>query len=343
MVLYVCVDPQYAQLAKDEITKSNNLLTDYPIIRQTKIIKFPVSPTYSGKFPTEDLSIDPIKSKVVTSFKDRLKEFLPDESTIRSFDQLGTIAIIEIPSEIIEHQVRIANCLLQSNKLVKTVLKKSDRHDGVFRTQKMEYLAGIETKIAMFGENSCRFILDVEQVYFSIRQSTERNRIAKLVQPDELVLVMFSGAAPFPCILGRHTQAKHIDAVELNPVGHHYAIENIKLNRLETRVSPHYGDARVVVPTFKQKYDRIIMPLPKTSEEFLDVAIASSKIGTIIHLYTFAAAKEFVQTSDKIAKLCEEYNHEYKLLQIVKNGQHSPGVYRICIDFQLGKKKEPLS
>ena len=44
-------------------------------------------------------------------------------------------------------------------------------------------------------------------------------------------------------------------------------------------VRNNYGDVRDVVPKLKKKFDRILMPLPKSAEEFLDIALSASKKG----------------------------------------------------------------
>lgn len=56
--------------------------------------------------------------------------------------------------------------MLRVNKNISTVLKKG-RHEGVFRVQRLEHLAGKKTKEAVYKENNVVLKLDVEKVYFS--------------------------------------------------------------------------------------------------------------------------------------------------------------------------------
>ena len=145
---------------------------------------------------------------------------------------------------------------------------------------------------------------------------------------------MFSGAAPYPCVLSKNTNAKHIVGVEINPEGHKFGLENVKKNKLEN-VDLYCGDVRAVVPTLNETYDRIIMPLPKTAEEFLDVALPVAKKGCAIHLYGFYHIDNFDKAEKEIAKYCERFNKKYKILEIVKAGQQSPQTFRICVDFKI--------
>ena len=80
------------------------------------------------------------------------------------------------------------------------------------------------------------------------------------------------------------------------------------------------------------KFDRIVMPLPKSAEDFIDTALLNAKKGTIIHFYDFVHENEFPDSSiEKIRKKVKKF----KILSTVKCGQYSPGKYRVCTDFQL--------
>ncbi len=335
MTQCIKVPLQEAEKVKKELILNNQLDTTFLPKRTTKVIYFPVK-NYAGK--TESLTLQPrIKKQTAIPFKQVLSLILtPEEMSIvkTAHDIVGTIAIIQIPYELERKEKEIAKALLQSNPLIKTVLKKGSGHEGVFRTQEMIYLAGEKTKEAEYKENECTFLVDVEKVYFSARLATERKRIAQQVAPGEEILVMFSGAAPYPCVLAKNTSAKNIVGVEINPLGHAYGLKNVAKNKL-TNVKLYCGDVREVVPQLQQTFDRIIMPLPRTAEEFLDVALAVAKKNAIIHLYGFYSIDEFDKAKQEIKKYCKQYKRTYTILSLVKSGQQSPRTYRICVDFQL--------
>jgi len=248
-------------------------------------------------------------------------------------DIIGNIAILEIPKELEKKEKLIANEVLKTNKSIKTVLKKG-KHEGVFRTQKLEHLAGEKTKEAEYKENNVILKLDVEEVYFSPRLSNERKRIYKLIKKPEDVLVMFSGCAPYVCVIAKNTKAKHVYGVEINPTAHNYALQNILLNKLNN-TGVFLGDVRSIVPRLNKKFDRILMPLPKTAADYLDVALKASKKGAIIHFYDFQKEGEEDKSVEKIKKACKSAKKKCKILEIIKCGQHAPREFRVCVDFKV--------
>ena len=141
-------------------------------------------------------------------------------------------------------------------------LQKAKKYSGRLRTPKITIIAGEKTKETVHKENNIFLKLNVETCYFSARSSNERLRIARLVKPGESVLVLFSGVAPFVCVIAKNTQAKEVHGIELNKKAHRYAQGNVVLNKF-TNVQLLQGDVKKIVPTLKKKFDRIIMPLPK--------------------------------------------------------------------------------
>jgi len=292
--------------------------------------------TDKNSITIEDLNLQALKHK--GTLKDHLtKKLTPEELIIvkTAHDTIGEIAVLEIPKDLEPREDIIAKTLLENNKRVTTVLKKAASHEGTYRTQKMTYLAGINTKEALHKENGCKILLDVEKVYFSVRLSTERKRIAELVRDGEDVLVMFSGCGVYPIVISKNSGAKSIVGIEINPDGHKYALENIKINKTKNIVF-YCGDVKDVVPRLsneEKRFDRIIMPLPKTADQFLDEALSLSKSETTIHFYDFLEDTRFDDAVEKISRACKKNSLGFKILQTIKCGQHSPHVFRICVDF----------
>jgi tRNA (guanine37-N1)-methyltransferase len=320
----------------------NNLFDQrYRFKKEKDNIYFPVKSEFkSFKHELEFVDIDLKRVEIIGTLKENLEQELTKEELAfvkTAHDIIGNIAILEIPKDLEHREKIIAETLLKVNKNIKTVLKKAASHDGTFRTQKKKYLAGINTKETIYKENNVKLKLDVEKVYFSIRLSNERKRIVAQIKAGEKILVMFSGCAPYPIVLSKNTDAKTILGIEINPDGHKYGLENIKLNKCKN-VELICGDVRAVVPDLKKenkKFDRIIMPLPKTADEFLDDALSLSKYGTIINFYDFSEESKFHEAIEKINKACKNNKIKYEILQIVKCGQHSPNNYRICVDFKI--------
>jgi tRNA (guanine37-N1)-methyltransferase len=324
-----------AEEVKKQLIACQQLDTRFLPTKKEGHIYFPVQ-KYTGETLDYPLSKREEKQGAV-SFKESLERILTPEEMQEvktAHDIMGSVAIIEVPDSLAAKERLIATTLLDANPLIKTVLKKGSGHEGVYRTQHMVYLAGEETKEATYKENNCTFIVDVQDVYFSSRLATERKRIAEQVNTNEHILVMFSGAAPYPCVLAKNTPAKHIIGVEINPKGHEYGLANVTRNKVDN-VTLYCGDVRNVVPTLNQTFDRIIMPLPRTAEEFLDVALPVANKHARIHLYGFYHVDEFDKAKQEIKKHCEHHQRTYIIDAIVKSGQQSPRTYRICVDIQL--------
>ena len=275
--------------------------------------------------------------------KKNLKFYLKDKLTEKelelvpsSFDIVGDILMFsEFPKELAKKEKIIGQTILENYPHIKTVLKKTKRYSGKFRTPKLKVIAGEKRKETICRENKVFIKIDVEKVYFSPRMSSERNRIAELIKPNESVLVMFSGSGIYPLVIAKNTSCKEVYGIEINPVAHKYALENIKKNKLDHKIRLFLGDVRKAMPKLNKKFARILMPLPKGGENFLDLAMRYAKKQGIVHFYDFLHEDEFYKAREKIQNACKKSKYRCKISRIVKCGQYSPRFYRICADFIL--------
>ena len=294
-----------AEKVKRFLMEMNMLALDYLPFTGRKYVYFPVIKTLSG--------YTYVQRKVLRSQK---KTF-----PIGAYDQVGDIVIV--PEET---KKDVALQLLQK-KDVRVILRKKGIHHGEFRTQDLEWLAGEKRKETMYKEFGLEMKLDVEKCYFSPRLGFERMRIAKLIRPREKVLVLFSGVGPYPLVLAKYSKASLIVGVEKNILAHRYAMENC---RKYSQIVLYNKDVRSF--HYPEKFDRILMPLPKSAEEFLDFAVEHLKKKGMIHFYTFARAKEI---PERPVALIKEKVSSFKVVSVVKCGQYAPQRYRVCVDFRL--------
>ena len=181
------------------------------------------------------------------------------------------------------------------------------------------------SKETLHKENGISLKLNVEKCYFSARTSNERLRIAKLVKKNESVLVMFSGVAPFPLVISRNSKAREVYGIEINPIAHKYALENIRINKF-SNIYLIKGDVKKELPKLKKKFDRIIMPLPKEAKNYLNLALKYLKNNGTIHLYLFSNENDF-------SKLKKEYSKKFKV-KLTKCGAYAPRIFRVCLDLK---------
>lgn len=246
-----------ANTVKGFLMKRNLLDFTRRLKKTNDAIYFPITDSNVGitDFEFEVCEEELAEIKRRPKFDDLLKSFLSEDELSRvkkAYDVVGDIAIVEIDEELRSKETLIADALLQSDPNVTTVLRKAGSHSGTFRTQDMAYLAGEEKKDTIHKENGVALKMNVENVYFSARLSTERKRISNLVKDGEEVLVMFSGAAPYPNVLAKNTNAKYIWGIEINPDGFRYGIENLRMNKLNN-VFLMNDDVRNAVPKLYQK------------------------------------------------------------------------------------------
>ena len=211
---------------------------------------------------------------------------------IRSYDCVGDIAIAEIPDELVSKQAIIAQAIMAQNGHIKVVARKDSPMLGEYRVRKMTVIAGERRTTTVYRESGCSFEFDVAKVYFSVRLSHERLRIASLVKPREKILALFAGVGPFAIVIAKKKPKTEIVGIELNPDATKSFEKNILLNKA-SNVKAILGDVKKVVPKeYAGWADRIIMPLPHSAGDFLDAAlIGANPKGCTIHFYGFVETK----------------------------------------------------
>mgnify|MGYP001596848540 CR=1 FL=1 len=266
----------------------------------------------------------------------KLKEVLAKKLTKKelallptSFDTVGDIIIFnEFPLELEKKEKLIGQTLLQERKNIQVVAKKVKQYAGKYRLPKLKIIAGKKRKQTIHTESGIKLKLHIEKCYFSSRTSHERLRLSSIVQPPEEILVMFSGIGVIPILLAK--KAKSVVGIEFNPIAHQYALENLILNKIKN-VQLLQGDVNDIMPTLKNKFDRIIMPLPKEANLYLNLALTKLKPQGTIHLYAFLEENNM---EEQAYKLIKESIKDFKITNLVKCGAYAPGVYRVCIEFK---------
>jgi len=240
---------------------------------------------------------EPHGTQPTGSVKDALakKHALPDSDiakVVRSYDCVGDIAIAEIPDELVPKQDVIARAIMAQNSHIKVVARKDSPMLGEYRVRKLTIIAGEKRTTTTYRESGCSFEFDVAKVYFSVRLSHERLRIASLVKPTERVLALFAGVGPFAIVIAKKKPRTQVVGIELNPVAVKSFEKNVLLNKT-TNVKAILGDVKKIVPKdYAGWADRITMPLPHSAGDFLDAAlIGANPEGCTIHFYGFVETK----------------------------------------------------
>ncbi len=252
-----------------------------------------------------------------------------------SFDVIGSgdkaVAIIEVA----DGEKQFAKKIMEENKNIKSVLKKTSERKGKLRLRQFKLVAGDKNTEVIHKEYGCLLKLNPMKVYFSPREATERQKIATQVKPNETVLVMFSGISVFSiAIAKKQINVNKIYAVELNKDAHNYALENVRINKLSHKIVPIKGDVKKVCKQFYGKCNRVLMPLPLDSEKFLNVAVKCLKKNGVIHFYSLGKEDNLFQNAlDIIDKKLRKLKKKYAIIGKRKMLAYAPYEYKICIDF----------
>ena len=260
------------------------------------------------------------------------------EDLFSAFDQIGDIIIVRIPDSLLSKKKIIGKTLLEQVKTAKSVFYQSSSVEGDFRTRDLEILAGVDKTETEYKEFGCRFIVDVEKAFFSPRLSTERDRIAELVQDGEIVINMFGGVGMFSIIAAKRKKCT-VYNIDINPIAAKLCEKNIELNKLAGRVISIHGDAaQIIEEQLSDQGDRVLMLLPERSDEFLNSAILATKSNGIIHYYSHIHADEKSQA----AKLSEKHYLDItpiksKILNSKIVRAVGPRYYQTVVDVRITK------
>ncbi len=106
---------------------------------------------------------------------------------------------------------------------------------------------------------------------------------------------MFAGIGTFSLIIAK-TKNCEVESVDINPEAIRLGLESLKLNKkMKGTVNIVLDDAKDFALHHKGEFDRVLMPLPERSSEFLSSAITSAKEqpGPIIHYYVHVSEEDF--------------------------------------------------
>lgn len=259
----------------------------------------------------------------------------------KSYDIVGDVAIIRVPESLKQRSKIIAKAVMQTHKRVKAVWRQVSSVSGDFRLRGLEFVLGEKKTETLHGEHGCVFKVDLEKCYFSPRLAYERMRIARQVQPDEVVLNMFAGVGCYSIVIAKHSEAKKIFSIDVNPVAVQYMQKNVKLNKVEEKVISVQGDAKKVIEErFRKAADRVLMPLPEKAYEYLDYALLALKsTGGWIHYYDFEHAKKNENFIEKIESKVSEKLQMLGINFAVKFGRivraTGPNWYQAVLDIHV--------
>ena len=298
----------------------------------------------------------------MTRVRDILAKLIPPQKAdlmYGAYEIIGDLIVTKVPPELDEYELEIGEALHRAHPKVKGVFRAVGETQEIERNRQLRLLWSepqgtrgenrsppINMGHTVYKEHGCRFIVDIEKVFFTSRLSYERMRIAKQVKPGEVVANMFGGVGTYSIIIARICpRVGRVYTIDVNPFANELAKENAIINKCSWTVIPILGDAKTVCSEqLRDSCTRIIMPLPEGAHAFLGSAVIAMRKESecMINFYGEISGrnvenevqKVIAQTRDIImtygAKYCETIN--WRIVREV-----GPRRYHIAIDFKTAK------
>jgi tRNA (guanine37-N1)-methyltransferase len=260
------------------------------------------------------------------------------DELISAFDQIGNIIIVRIPDSLLSKKKLIGDTLLEQVKSAKSVFYQSSSVEGQFRTRNLEILAGDDKTETEYKESGCKFIVDVQKVFFSPRLSSERMRVADSVNDGEVIVNMFGGIGMFSIIAAKKKKCT-VYNIDINPYATKLCEKNVVINKLLGNVITIHGDAsEVIVNQLENKSDRTLMLLPEKSDKFLNSAVLATKNCGIIHYYSHIHSDKKSDAA-KLSKLhfMEKTTVKSTILESKIVRPVGPRFYQTVVDVKIEK------
>jgi len=228
---------------------------------------------------------------------------------------------------VIKRDVEDPEALLEIPGVKRVV--KLGRIRGLKREPEVDVIVGEGTE-TIHKENHCLFKLDVSRIMWSKGNTTERKRIASIVQKGETVVDLFAGIGYFSIPIAVHSPVEKIYSVEINPTAHGYLCQNIELNKVSDIIQPLFGDCRDLAPLGVA--DRVLMGYIGNTHHYLDVALeALNDDGGVIHYHESVPDKlKFIRPVERIKEAADGRDVEILNRRVIK--KYSPGVYHVVVD-----------
>ena len=330
-----------AQRAKEFLVRRGALARGYRIFRDDRFVYFPIPkrvPTRFGSVVNARFEESFVPRNLREALAGKLSQRELDE-LVASFDVVGSIAVLEVPPALRGKGKTIAAALTASHPQIKTVLRKDSAMAGKYRVRRFKWLAGARKTETVHKESSCVMRVDLARDYFSPRLGTERLRIAKKVKSGEKVLALFAGVGPYALVIAKNSPCAKVVAIELNPHAARLMRENVKRNKLESKIEVVQGDVKKIVPKrYRRWADRITMPLPHTGKDFLDCALSGARDGCTIHFYAFAPIDDlYSRAVSVVRKKCAAAGLKCRIIGKRVVRPYAPRASQVAVDFKVNR------
>mmetsp|Transcript_49091 Transcript_49091/g.114826 ORF Transcript_49091/g.114826 Transcript_49091/m.114826 type:complete len:601 (-) Transcript_49091:8-1810(-) len=289
----------------------------------------------------------------------------------RNFDIVGDVAILQGFSPLQEDAGAEVGAILKEYPKLSIVATRGNALSTEHRRPgPLHILAGPKRSPLMttHTEYGVRYMIDLEETFFSTRLAQERQRLCSMVMPGENVCVLFAGCGPEVLQIAAHAAASSIVGVELNPVAvkcMKRSLDMLSKNMPQAagKVEVIEGDVLKVCPTLAQhSFHRIVAPRPKLAgdgdlsatdipgkaDEFLAAFLPLLRNGGVCHWYDFAADWELPEcrrTLSQLHEACKRLHLHCEVLRrdVANRKAIAERQYRIVVDFSVRRFERLLN
>ena len=239
------------------------------------------------------------------------------------FEVIGDIAVLAVPAVLAPCRHILAQAIISKRKNIITVLARTEKITGDYRTAGYQILWG-DTTVTVHHEFGFSYRIDVGRSFFSARMAAERKRVTDQVEPGENVYVPFAGVGPFA--IPAAARGAEVWAVEKNPDAFRWLAENVILNHAGNTCHVLQGDALDTAQLPHASFDRIIIPAPYGMDHAPDTFLPLLSYGGMAHVYTF-------KTKEQVPGLIAGYEKKgFDVTFYSPCGNVAPGVSRWVFD-----------
>ena len=195
-----------------------------------------------------------LSERLQGAIPETLLPLLPDR-----FEVFGDIAVINLPDPLLPFQKEIGEAIIKDRRNISTIMRRISTRQGSGRIARYEHVIGSKTE-TICRELGFLYKIDLADAFFTTRLVGEHDRIARLIQPEELIFVPFAGVGPF--VIPIAARKARVIAMDMNRKACRLLSENLRLNKLQGSSAVIRGDATTADSMLRCSFDRAIIPNP---------------------------------------------------------------------------------
>lgn len=315
------VDQENIESVRSELSSRGLIDRDWKILSENGKGYIPVTKEDETEYPTTRRDLDQRENKRDVS------EILGYKPT---YEWLGDLILLGRDVEGVDE---VVDAFKQSQHDFKSILKKLSSVEGKERIRKWKIVYGNSSE-TVHKEFGYEYKLDIQEVYFSPRLATERQRIQNRLPSEFTMVDMFCGVGPYA--VPAADVGGDVVAVDINENAVEYLRENARRNNVKESIHPINDDIRDVSIEYSNYATHIVMNLPHTANQFISSAERIAQDGSTVFYYDFMHEEDTVK--DIVDELNGDLSSSYVELENFRSVRpYAPKVDNVCLDLKIYK------